>query len=168
MDIEDTPDNDVEAGEQDGFLDASHQTSFTEFVYMVEMDTGPTPSTITANGVNSSKLHIIGRTAAEITIGQIVFKQCFHVADDIGHEVLLGTGFPSKLGDVTYNFEKGEEASEVDEDGILMTNISEPKHDLGKTLDQSKTTLNDDEMNQLRNIVNEFSDIVGEGISELG
>jgi len=32
-----------------------------------------------------------------------------------------------------------EEASEVDEDGILMTNISEPKHDLGKTLDQSKT-----------------------------
>ena len=44
MDIEDTPDNDVEAGEQDGFLDASHQTSFTEFVYMVEMDTGPTPS----------------------------------------------------------------------------------------------------------------------------
>ncbi|KAF6031853.1 hypothetical protein EB796_009858 [Bugula neritina] len=53
------------------------------------------------------------------------------------------------------------EASEVDEDGILITNISEPKpgpkRHLGKTLYQSKTTLNDDEMSQLRNLVNEVS-----------
>ena len=64
------------------------------------------------------------------------------------------------------------EASEVDEDDILMSNINRPnrrnKERPGDTLEQEKTTLDDTQMPLLRNLINEYSDIIGEGIDELG
>ena len=66
------------------------------------------PDSVTASGVNQNQISIIGRTATILRLGSYDYKHCFHVAEDITHEILLGTDFLSKLGDVTYNFTKGE------------------------------------------------------------
>lgn len=65
-------------------------------------------SDLTARGVNSAKLDVVGRTAVPVQLASQVFNQCFHVVEDIAHEVILGVDFLKKLGDVTYNFVKGE------------------------------------------------------------
>ena len=234
------------------------------------------PDSVTASGVNQNQISIIGRTATILRLGSYDYKHCFHVAEDITHEILLGTDFLSKLGDVTYNFTKGEfgargevipmgecetkfavrtvcqvsippfsevaviaqidtansklqpksycfegvhnstprhimvgrsvshtgktgaeskrfpvpimntsgdiltlqvntmigEAEEVDEDDIQMTNISleqKPRQTRpGDSLDQSDTALDDHQMHILRDLINEYSDIIGEDITELG
>ena len=61
---------------------------------------------ISATGVTNDTLKIIGMTAAKITLGGEVYTHCLHIADQISHEVILGTDFLAKLGEVAYNFDK--------------------------------------------------------------
>ena len=64
------------------------------------------PSDLEASGVNGAPINISWRVAAKVQVGKQTANQCFHVADDIGQDVLLGADFLEKLGDVTYNFSK--------------------------------------------------------------
>ena len=59
------------------------------------------PSDLEASGVNGAPINISWRVAAKVQVGKQTANQCFHVADDIGQDVLLGADFLEKLGDVT-------------------------------------------------------------------
>ena len=60
---------------------------------------------MTATGVTSDSLNILGQTTANVYVGNESHYQRFYVADNISHEVILGTDFLSKLGEVAYNFQ---------------------------------------------------------------
>lgn len=59
---------------------------------------------MTATGVNNDSLSIIARTAVQITLGGHVYRHCIYVAEHISHQVILGTDFLAKLGEVGYDF----------------------------------------------------------------
>ena len=64
------------------------------------------PSDLEATGVNGVPIDISWRVAVKVQLGSSLVNQCFHVANDIAQDVLLGADFLEKLGDVTYNFSK--------------------------------------------------------------
>lgn len=239
---------------------------------------------LSATGVTNDALKLIGRTAVLIKLGKKEYKQCMYVAEYLSHEVILGTDFLAKLGEVAYNFDKcilrvgdelipmgrqiadeasvvqreehvgcegrvteelnilpfsealivaqvestcidgrdclfegdksfgprhiliGKSVSKVDgakiripvmnagpstytlraraqignvetlETDLPILNLevkpketpAKPQARPGDSLKQDKTDLTDDQMSQLRELVNEFADIVGENIAELG
>ena len=62
------------------------------------------PPRLSATGVTNDALRMTGRTAARIRLGTKTISHCIYVADQISHDVILGTDYLAKLGEVTYNF----------------------------------------------------------------
>ena len=65
------------------------------------------PDKMEARGVTGAPLANVGRTAAKITLGMTEHNQCLHVAENTSQNLILSTDYLEKLGDVTYNFKKG-------------------------------------------------------------
>jgi len=228
-----------------------------------------TRSHLVATGVTNDSLTIEGESLGNIRIGKEVYQQRLFVAKNISQELILGTDFLAKLGEVTYDFTNctfkfgsytipmGEdtrshavmltnnikipplsevavvahitskgfnnkeclfegtnintsnkllvgkalnrvkgtqikipvintskefqeihmntvvgEIEMIDDNALLTTTVSKPpkkfKTDPGNNIDLSQSLLTELEKNQLRLLINEFADIIGEGISELG
>jgi len=223
-----------------------------------------------ARGVTKQTLDIIGSVDIAVSLTGTQIHHMFYVANGISHEVLLGTDFLAKLGEVRYDFRRctlgfgnkeipmgpnalrgtvrtvnaieipaltemaivahvtgshlqgkpcvfentttlpqkvliGKSIDEVNQEQIWVpmmnptpnvikipagtivgnaeiieddlhllsvpsptTKASQSKRNPGEMLKQSDTDLDADQFCQLRALVDEFSDIIGEGITELG
>ena len=62
-------------------------------------------SNLKATGVTSDSLNILGEATATVHIGNSSLSQRLFVAQNISQEVILGTDFLAKLGEVAYNFQ---------------------------------------------------------------
>jgi hypothetical protein len=62
--------------------------------------------TLKATGVTNDSLDMVGQTIVTVTLApNRKHAHRFFVANNISHEVILGTDFLAKLGEVTYNFQ---------------------------------------------------------------
>ena len=63
-----------------------------------------TASKLNATSVTSESLKILGETTVKVSVGSQSYNQRLFVTSNITQEVILGTDFLKRLGDVTYNF----------------------------------------------------------------
>ena len=63
-------------------------------------------SSLKATGVTNDSLEVLGATCVNITMGSETFNHTLFVISNISQEVIMGTDFLRRLGEVTYDFSR--------------------------------------------------------------